>query len=173
MRNREEACTSTPTLTSGLWRYGGRLRPVTWLLSTAALVLRRSAIHWSSLPKKQNASSTDGIGRTLPGINDGKGFVFISQLGEVYPSGLLPLSGGNIRRQFLADIYRDSRSFAGCATARTWKGNAEICQYREICGGSHARSFAMKGAWFAEEPCCVYEPKPKLSPREKAQPVAG
>ena len=109
----------------------------------------------------------------MPGINDGKGFVFISQLGEVYPSGLLPLSGGNIRRQFLADIYRDSPFFRRLRDSQNLEGKCGICQYREICGGLRARSFAMKGAWFAEEPCCVYEPKPKLSPREKAQPVAG
>ena len=150
----------------------GRLRPVTWLASTAALVFRRSGIHWSSLPKKQNASSTDGIGRTLPGINDGKGFVFISQLGEVYPSGFLPLSSGNIRRQSLADICRDSPLFRRLRDSQNLEGKCGICQYRESCGGSRARSFAMKEAWFAEEPCCVYEPKPKVSPREKAQPVA-
>jgi hypothetical protein len=38
MWKREEACTSTPTLTSGhWWRYGRRLRPATWLARTAAL----------------------------------------------------------------------------------------------------------------------------------------
>ena len=109
----------------------------------------------------------------MPGINDGKGFVFISQLGEVYPSGLLPLSGGNIRRQSLADIYRDSPFLRRLRDSQNLEGKCGISQYREICGGSGARSFAMKGAWFAEAPCCVYEPKPKLSPREKAQPVAG
>ncbi len=35
----------------------------------------------------------DGIGRAPRGINDGKGFVFISHLGEVYPSGFLPVVG--------------------------------------------------------------------------------
>ena len=54
---------------------------------------------------------SDGIGRAPRGINDGKGFVFISHLGEVYPSGFLPLSGGNVRRQSLADIYRNSPLF--------------------------------------------------------------
>ena len=40
------------------------------------------------------------------GINDGKGLVFVSHTGEVFPSGFLPLSAGNIRRQSLVDIYR-------------------------------------------------------------------
>jgi hypothetical protein len=42
-------------------------------------------------------STPDGIGRAPRGINDGKGFVFISHLGEVFPSGFLPVSAGNIR----------------------------------------------------------------------------
>ena len=46
--------------------------------------------------------------RTSRGINEGRGFVFISHLGEVYPSGFLPAAGGNIRHQSLAHIHRTS-----------------------------------------------------------------
>src|SRR4051812_33910094 len=52
-------------------------------------------------------SSADGIGRAPKGINDGKGFVFVSHRREVYPSGFLPISGGNVRKESLADIYRN------------------------------------------------------------------
>ena len=129
--------------------------------------------HPLELPTEEAKCLIDRRYRTdLPGINDGKGFVFISQLGEVYPSGFLPLSSGNIRRQSLADICRDSPLFRRLRDSQNLEGKCGICQYRESCGGSRARSFAMKEAWFAEEPCCVYEPKPKVSPREKAQPVA-
>ncbi|HEX4311745.1 MAG TPA: radical SAM protein, partial [Acidobacteriaceae bacterium] len=31
------------------------------------------------------------------GINDGKGFVFVSHTGEIFPSGFLPLAAGNVR----------------------------------------------------------------------------
>ena len=46
--------------------------------------------------------SVDAIGRAPRGLNDGKGFVFISHKGEVFPSGFLPLSAGNIREEELA-----------------------------------------------------------------------
>ena len=52
-----------------------------------------------------SASSTnhekaeDAIGRAPRGLNDGKGFVFISHTGEVFPSGFMPLSAGSIRVQ--------------------------------------------------------------------------
>ena len=37
------------------------------------------------------------------GINDGRGFVFVSHTGEIYPSGFLPISGGNVRNDSLID----------------------------------------------------------------------
>ena len=43
--------------------------------------------------------AADDLGRAPRGLNDGKGFVFISHTGEVFPSGFLPLSAGNIRQQ--------------------------------------------------------------------------
>src|SRR5271165_5228946 len=43
-------------------------------------------------PSPAEVEIPDGIGRAPRGINDGKGLVFISHLGEVYPSGFLPLS---------------------------------------------------------------------------------
>ena len=108
----------------------------------------------------------DGIGRAPRGINDGKGFVFVSHTGEVYPSGFLPISGGNVRRQSLADIYRNSPLFRSLRDSKNLEGKCGKCEYREICGGSRARSFAMSGNLFAEEPCCVYEPKRQVEASE-------
>jgi AdoMet-dependent heme synthase len=104
----------------------------------------------------------DGIGRAPRGINDGKGFVFISHLGEVFPSGFLPVSGGNVRQHSLADIYRNSPLFRSLRDSKNLEGKCGACEYREICGGSRARSYAMTGNLFAEEPCCTYEPKAAL-----------
>lgn len=101
----------------------------------------------------------DGIGRAPRGINDGKGFVFISHLGEVFPSGFLPVSGGNVRRSSLSEIYRDSPLFRSLRDSKNLGGKCGRCEFREICGGSRARSYALTGDMFAEEPCCVYEPK--------------
>lgn len=101
----------------------------------------------------------DGIGRAPRGINDGKGFVFISHLGEVFPSGFLPTSGGNIRRQSLSEIYRESPIFRSLRNSRNLGGKCGRCEFREICGGSRARAYALTGDMFAEEPCCAYAPR--------------
>ncbi len=116
-------------------------------------------------------STPDGIGRAPKGINDGKGFVFVSHRGEVYPSGFLPISGGNVRKQSLADIYRNSPLFKDLRDASKLEGKCGRCEFRDICGGSRARAYALTGNAFAEEPCCVYEPKRAAKPEEVS--VAG
>ncbi|MFB3922068.1 MAG: TIGR04053 family radical SAM/SPASM domain-containing protein [Terriglobia bacterium] len=101
----------------------------------------------------------DGIGRAPRGINDAKGFVFVSHLGDVCPSGFLPLAAGNIRRTPLADIYRHSPLFRDLRDTSQLEGKCGACEFREICGGSRARAFALTGNPLAEEPTCVYQPK--------------
>lgn len=93
-----------------------------------------------------------------PGVNDGKGFVFVSHMGEVYPSGFLPMAAGNVRRQPLAEIYRDSAIFQALRDPDCLKGKCGLCEFRNICGGSRARAYAMTGDLFAPDPCCLYQP---------------
>jgi len=105
----------------------------------------------------------DGIGRAPRGINDGKGFVFISHLGEVFPSGFLPVSAGNVRRESLSELYRHSPLFMGLRDSSNLKGKCGICEFREVCGGSRARAYALTGDPFAEEPCCIWQPKVRIT----------
>ena len=122
---------------------------------------RRSGQPDAALTKVFGATSADGIGRAPRGINDGKGFVFVSHLGEVFPSGFLPLSAGNVRKQALADLYRHSPLFLALRDAANLKGKCGVCEFREVCGGSRARAYAVSGDMFAEEPNCVYQPQPR------------
>ena len=39
------------------------------------------------------------------------------------------------------------------------EGKCGACEYKEICGGSRARSYAITGNPLAQEPCCIYQPK--------------
>ena len=87
----------------------------------------------------------DGIGRAPRGINDGKGFVFISHLGEVFPSGFLPVSGGNVRKQSLTEIYRNSPLFRSLRDSKNLEGKCGRCEFREICGGSRATKLCDDG----------------------------
>jgi radical SAM protein len=106
----------------------------------------------------------DAIGRAPRGLNDGKGFVFISHTGEVFPSGFLPLAAGSIRRQSLADIYRNSPVFRALRDTSRLEGKCGACEFKEICGGSRARAYALTGNPQAEEPCCSYIPRGYIVP---------
>ncbi|TAM81084.1 MAG: radical SAM/SPASM domain-containing protein [Acidobacteria bacterium] len=101
----------------------------------------------------------DGIGRAPRGLNDGKGFVFISHRGEVFPSGFLPLAAGNIRKEPLAEIYRNAPLFKQLRDTSNLKGKCGQCEFREICGGSRSRAYALTGDPFEADPSCVYQPR--------------
>lgn len=107
-------------------------------------------------------SSLNGVPGILP-INEGKGFMFISHTGEVQPSGFLPLSAGNVRGASVQDIYRNSELFTQLRDTNNLKGKCSDCEFREICGGSRARAYAMTGDAFAEDPSCAHVPRPSRS----------
>ena len=117
---------------------------------------RRSAV---PAPQESVKAFQDSIGRAPRGINDGKGFVFISHYGEVYPSGFLPLSAGSVRNQSLPDIYRNAPLFRALRNSSNLKGKCGVCEFRELCGGSRSRAFALTGDPFAADPSCIYQPR--------------
>jgi radical SAM protein len=137
-----------------------------YLLQRRTEARRQHSLPGERLPQLMPAMTADGIGRAPQGINDGKGFVFISHRGEVFPSGFLPLSGGNIRQESLAKIYRESPLFVALRDSANLQGKCGHCEFREVCGGSRARAYAVSGSPFAEEPCCVYQPKRRVEREE-------
>jgi len=93
-----------------------------------------------------------------PWVNDGKGFVFVSHIGDVCPSGFFPVSAGNVKRTPLWWLYRYAPLFQALRDTSRLKGKCKVCEFKEVCGGSRARALAVSGDAFAEEPCCVYQP---------------
>lgn len=102
-------------------------------------------------------SLADGVGRAR-GVNDGDGFLFISHTGAIYPSGFLPLAAGNVRRDDLVEVYRYSPLFRQLRDRSLLKGKCGVCEYRDICGGSRARAYAVTGDYLEAEPYCAHVP---------------
>ena len=92
-------------------------------------------------------------------VNDGKGFLFVSHMGNVYPSGFLPIHAGNIRETPLKEIYQNAPIFKALRDTSKLEGKCGACEYKEICGGSRARAYAVTGDPLAQEPCCIFLPK--------------
>ena len=123
--------------------------------------LKKNGIHHEKnlpdeFPKRRDLRA--GIGRAPAGVNSGKGFAFISYRGDIMPSGFLPIAAGNIRQLSLADVYRNSPLFKELRDTNLLKGRCGSCSYKELCGGSRARAYAVTGNYLAEDPCCIYQP---------------
>jgi AdoMet-dependent heme synthase len=131
--------------------------------TTEAQHYRRYVIQQRIKSKGRDTVEMNGEGweKGIPGllpINDGKGFVFVSHTGEVCPSGFLPVSGGNVRTRSLAEIYRESSVLQSLRDTSLLQGKCGDCEFKEICGGSRARAYAVTGNMFAPDPCCNYIP---------------
>jgi AdoMet-dependent heme synthase len=100
----------------------------------------------------------NAITRAPRGVNEAKGFAFISHIGDVYPSGFLPLRAGNVKKQSLVDIYRTSEVFTSLRDSSRLKGKCGICEFRELCGGSRSRAWSVTGDVFESDPICTYQP---------------
>ena len=99
-----------------------------------------------------------GVAWRTAGVSDGKGFVFVSHTGEIFPSGFLPVSGGNVLHDSLTGIYRNSDLFRSLRDTTQRGGKCGVCEYLKICGGSRARAYASTGDFLAEDPRCIYQP---------------
>ncbi len=98
------------------------------------------------------------VGRGF-GIRDGNGIMFISHIGDVYPSGFLPVAAGNVRHQSPVSLYRHAELFMAIRDADQYGGKCGQCEFRRICGGSRARAFAATGDVLGSDPLCAYSPE--------------
>ncbi len=98
------------------------------------------------------------VGLAPRGVNSGNGFLFVSHRGEIFPSGFLPISAGNVRDVSLADAYRGSELFQELRDPDRLVGRCGRCEYRTICGGSRSRAYGLTGNAFETDPWCTYVP---------------
>lgn len=95
------------------------------------------------------------------GIRDGNGIMFVSHTGDVYPSGFLPLSAGNVKKTPISEIYRNSELFQLIRDPQYMEGKCGVCEFRYVCGGSRARAYASTGNPYGSDPLCIYQPGKK------------
>lgn len=110
----------------------------------------------ADLTRLLGPASGTASAHTAP-TRDGKGIVFVSHDGEVYPAGFLPLALGSVRSRPLAAIYRDDPLLRSIRAAR-FTGRCGACEFADLCGGSRARAYAATGDPLGEDPACPYLP---------------
>ncbi len=136
--------------------------------ATAAPMYRRVAIERRKAEATEGETVTfqgagfqydDGLHRPVKGVNDGKGFLFVSHIGEIMPSGFLPLSVGTVRELDVVEAYREHPVFKDLRDVTKLKGKCGICEYREVCGGQRGRAYGVTGDYLEVDPACLYEPE--------------
>ncbi|USB31729.1 TIGR04053 family radical SAM/SPASM domain-containing protein [Paenibacillus sp. YPG26] len=138
-----------------------RLEPISWTAEAAGNRGRKNtetAEGLNTASPSQVMKREDLLGRAPKGVNDGDGFVFISHIGDVYPSGFLPVVCGNVRERSLGEIYRSSVVMRELRDKSLLKGKCGVCEFKELCGGSRARAYAMTGDYLESDPYCSYIP---------------
>jgi radical SAM protein with 4Fe4S-binding SPASM domain len=141
-----------------LWRESQR-QPYR-IKTTEAPHYRRYILQQQSRSRLKTRASVDRVWeKKLPlGVNDGNGVMFVSHHGEIYPSGFMPVRCGTFPTDHVVRVYQDSQTFRALRDPRRLEGKCKACEFRNICGGSRARAYAVTGDPFAEEPDCSYIP---------------
>ncbi len=126
--------------------------------TTEAPHYRRYAILHQHPTRHDSVDRTRPRGFSMLGVNDGKGVMFVGHTGFVYPSGFMPILCGVFPQQHVVDIYQRSPVMEALRDASRLEGKCRICEFRNLCGGSRARAYAVTGNPLAQEPDCLYQP---------------
>jgi radical SAM protein with 4Fe4S-binding SPASM domain len=97
----------------------------------------------------------------------------VSHTGELYPSGFLPESAGNVRERSVVDCYRNADLFERLRNPDTLEGKCGACPYRGVCGGSRSRAYAHTGDPLASDPLCAFVPEGYDGPLPEAWSRTG
>jgi radical SAM protein len=147
-----------------LWFHAGR-QPY-GIKTTEAHHYRRFVLQRMGDPQRDPTGHTgDRVQRAPLGVNDGKGVMFVSHTGQVFPSGFMPIECGRFPRDSVVTAYRHSTLMQQLRDPDGFHGKCGACEYRHVCGGSRARAYAVTRDPFGSEPDCIYIPQ---ALREKA-----
>lgn len=154
------------------WLYDLSQQAAFDIKATAAPMYRRVAIQRKKAETTEDKPVTfqgagfqyaDGLHRPTKGVNDGNGFLFISHLGQIMPSGFLPIDCGNVRQQDVVEVYRSHPVFKDLRNYEKLKGKCGICDYRDLCGGQRGRAYGVTGDYMETDPACAYKPAGDLA----------
>ena len=113
-----------------------------------------------------------GMSAMTKGCLAGTGICFISNRGEVFPCGYLPVAAGDLKQASFAEIWESSEVFARLRDPDQLKGKCGACEFKYICEGCRARAYGETGDYLAQEPYCIHVPRAQGIP-EGMLPLGG
>jgi radical SAM protein with 4Fe4S-binding SPASM domain len=64
-----------------------------------------------------------------------------------------------VRIDRIEDVYRSSPLFRSLRDVSKLEGKCGACPFRQVCGGSRARAYAVGGSPSGSDPGCAYVPR--------------
>ena len=92
------------------------------------------------------------------GCPAGTHYLGIRPNGDVTPCPYLPVFGGNLREETLAEVWARSEPFVAIRKRNALGGRCGACELNALCGGCRARAFGATGDVLAEDPLCTHTP---------------
>ncbi|MHB8395615.1 MAG: radical SAM protein [Thermoplasmataceae archaeon] len=81
--------------------------------------------------------------------------LFVSSEGEIYPSGFLPITLGNIDEAPFSKEFQEYISHGFSISPEKLEGACGSCPYSVPCGGSRSRAYAYTGNPLESDPACI------------------
>jgi len=130
--------------------------------------------HFRRYLAQRAAEATDlagdqGCGRVR--VLDSRLEIHVTRGGEVYPSRLLRIPAGSVRRNVLRGIFMHHPTYRLIRESNRLRGRCGRCRYNGICGGSRARAWISTGDPLASDPACdggVFDSEQPRSVRTRA-----
>ncbi|MBX0296489.1 TIGR04053 family radical SAM/SPASM domain-containing protein [Haloarcula nitratireducens] len=141
------------------WLHDLRSEAPFGIKTTEAPHYRRVGIQRRQSVDGSGDERADAAAKRRAGIVAGDGFAFVSHTGEIFPSGFLPETAGNVREDDVVDVYRRSELFTALRDRSRLTGKCGACEYRRVCGGSRSRAYAATGDPLASDPLCAHVPE--------------
>jgi len=132
-----------------------------WLASTGGsyrgmMVRARCAPHFRRLAWELDPASPvieENGSRCMAGTS----YCRITPEGDVTPCPYMELKVGNVRDGGFTRIWREAAVLLSLRES-VLEGRCGRCEFRELCGGCRARSYATTGNLLGEDPWCSYQP---------------
>lgn len=125
-----------------------QLARVSWQMSKGEDVL---PTHFT-VPKSQTLR---GLAEFIGGCGAGRIYAALQPDGTVTPCVFMPIPVGNVRKEKLQDIWKNSKVINDLKNKDLLKPPCGTCEYRYICGGCRARGYAYFGDYLAPDPGCL------------------
>jgi len=110
------------------------------------------------------AESARFLGEFVGGCGAARLYCALEPNGDIEPCVFIPLTVGNILRDDFTKLWHNHPTFKKIRDRESFKGYCGTCEYRNLCGGCRAQSYAYFNDLTESDPGCILNVK-------RAQPI--